>query len=312
MASLFETVTGKPAALRDLSARGLVRASGEDRVRFLNGMLTADVAKLAPGRAIPALQLDRKGHVLAELWVLAEPDALLLDVAPGLEAELTAVLEKHIIADDVALTSLSAEFAELGVEGPGARAAALALGLAVPAAGRLERASFAGESLPLVGGGSLGEEGLRVIASRAFLPRLREALALPELSLEAIEVLRIEAAIPELGSDVTPRNFPQEARLERAFSLSKGCYVGQEIVARIASRGAVNRLLVKLRTRELVAPGAEIRVADTAVGQITSSALSSVSGPIALGYVKVAEARPGVEVSIGSVAGEITDDYSRR
>lgn len=312
MTSLFETVAGSPAALRDLSARGLVRATGEDRVRFLNGMLTADVAKQKPASAIPALQLDRKGHVLAELWVLTEADALLLDVAPGLEAELTAVLEKHIIADDVALTSLSAELGQIGIEGPGARASALAIGLVAPAPGTLERVSFAGESILVVGGGSLGDEGLRVIASRAYGPKLRDALALPELAADAVEVLRIEAAIPALGSDVTPRNFPQEARLERAFSLSKGCYVGQEIVARIASRGAVNRLLVKLRTRELVAPGAEIRVGDTAVGQVTSSALSRASGPIALGYVKIAEARPGVEVAIGGVAGEITDDYSRR
>jgi folate-binding protein YgfZ len=310
--SLFETIAGSPAALRDLSARGLVRVTGEDRVRFLNGMLTADVAKQKTASAIPALQLDRKGHVLAELWVLAEPEALLLDVAPGLEAELTSVLEKHIIADDVTLASLSAELAQLGIEGPGARAAALARGLPAPAVGALERVSVAGESVLVVGSGSLGDDGLRVIARRAYLPTLRDALALPELSAEAVEALRIEAAIAALGSDITPRNFPQEARLERAFSLSKGCYVGQEIVARIASRGAVNRLLVKLRTRELVAPGAEIRVADTAVGQVTSSAISRASGPIALGYVKVAEARPGVEVAIGGVAGEITDDYSRR
>ena len=312
MASLFETVTGKPAALRDLSDRGLVRVTGTDRVRFLNGMLANDVAKLAPGDARPALQLDRKGHVLAELWVLADDDAILLDIAPGLEAELTAVLEKHLIADDVALASLSAEIGQLGLEGPGARDLARAAGGATPAEGRFERASFAGESLLWLGGGSLGSDGLRVLAPRALLPRLRAALALPELAPEVVDVLRIEAAIPALGRDLSARSFPQEARLERAFSLSKGCYVGQEIVARIASRGAVNRLLVKLRTRELVPPGAEIRVADTVVGQVTSSAVSSASGPIALGYVRVADARAGVSVAVGAIPGEIVDDYSRR
>ena len=312
MASLFETVTGQRTALRDLTDRGLVRVTGADRVRFLNGMLTNDIAALAPGDACPALQLDRKGHVLAELWVLAEPEAILLDVAPGLETELCGVLEKHIIADDVALASLSADLAQLGLEGPGARAAVHAIGLAAPVLGHFERASFSGESLLVLAGGSLGDEGLRVLAPRALLPRLRAALALSVLSAEAVEVLRIEAAIPRLGSDVTARNFPQEARLERAFSLAKGCYVGQEIVARIASRGAVNRLLVKLRTRELVAPGAEIRMADTNVGQVTSSALSSASGPIALGYVRVAEARAGVQVAVGAVPGEIVEDYSRR
>jgi folate-binding protein YgfZ len=310
--SPFETVTGVRAGLRDLSDRGLLRATGSDRVRFLNGMLANDVAKLAPGDARPSLQLDRKGHVLAELWVLAESEAILLDVAPGLESELRAVLEKHIIADDVALASESDAIGQLGIEGPAARDAVRAIGGATPEHGRFERASFASESVMFVAGGSLGDEGVRVLAPRALLPRLREALALPELAAPAVEALRIEAAIPALGRDVTARNFPQEARLERAFSLSKGCYVGQEIVARIASRGAVNRLLVKLRTRDRVEPGADIRVGDTAVGQITSSALSAASGPIALGYVRVDDARAGVAVQIGAVPGEIVDDYSRR
>ncbi len=311
MTSLFETVTGQRAAVRDLGDRGLVRVTGSDRVRFLNGMLANDIAALAPGGACSSLQLDRKGHVLAELWVLLEPEAVLLDVAPGLEAELCGVLEKHIIADDVALASLSHDMAQIGVEGPGARDAVRAVAGATPALGHFERAGFSGESLVFLAGGSLGDDGLRILAPRALLPQLRAALALPELSSEATEVLRIEAAIPKLGSDVTARNFPQEARLERGFSLSKGCYVGQEIVARIASRGAVNKLLVKLRTRALVAPGAEIRVADTGVGQVTSSAISSASGPIALGYVRVADARAGVQIAVGAIAGEIVDDYSR-
>ena len=129
MAESFETLTGARAALRQLPGRGLLRVTGADRVRFLNGMLTADVAKLASGQACPALQLDRKGHVQAELWVLAEPDALLLDVAPGLEAELAQVLEKHVIADDVALASLSDSVAQLAIEGPGARDAAARSGV---------------------------------------------------------------------------------------------------------------------------------------------------------------------------------------
>lgn len=312
MASPFETVTGTRAALRDLSDRGLVRVTGADRVRFLNGMLSNDVAKLADGAACASLLLDRKGHVLAELVVLAEPDAILLDVAPALEAELSGVLEKHIIADDVALASESSASGQLGIEGPGARDAARSLGFAVPEAGRFVRVEHSGEPLLLLAGGSLGDDGLRVLGARATLARVREALALPELSADAVEVLRIEAAIPKLGVDVSARNFPQEARLEHAFSLTKGCYVGQEIVARIASRGAVNRLLVKLRTREPVAPGTEIRVADTVSGQVTSSAVSAASGPIALGYVRVADARAGAQVAVGGIAGEIVDDYSRR
>jgi aminomethyltransferase len=154
-------------------------------------------------------------------------------------------------------------------------------------------------------GGSLGADGVRVLAPRALLPELRARAGLRELTPDEREVLRIEAGIPAFGAELSDRTFPQEAHLEHAFSLSKGCYVGQEIVARIASRGAVNRSLVRLRTRALVAAGAEIRAGDVAVGQVTSSALSPASGPIALGYVKVAAATAGAVVAIDGVAGEI-------
>jgi folate-binding protein YgfZ len=303
--TLFERVAGSPAAVRDLSERGLLRVTGADRVRFLNGMLSANVARLGAGQACPALQLDRKGHIQAELWVLAEPDALWLDVAAGAEVELRAVLEKHVIADDVAIESRSEELGQLGIEGPGARAAARGAGAPELEPRRFARADFAGESVLWLAGGSLGAEGLRAFAPRALLPRLREALALPELAPDAAEALRVELALPALGRDLSARNFPQEARLEAAFALDKGCYIGQEIVARIASRGAVNRLLVKLATRALVAPGADIRVGDTVVGQVTSSVLSPASGALALGYVRVAEARAGQAVDVAGVAGEI-------
>jgi len=311
VAEIFEAVTGARAALRRLPGRGLVRTTGADRVRFLNGMLTADVAKLAPGGLAPSLQLDRKGHVLAELWLLCEPEALLLDVGPGSEAELLAVLEKHVIADDVAFQSLSAGVLELGLEGPGAPAAAQATGAPAPAPGSFARADFAGESLLWLAEGSVSAEGLRVIAPRAVAAELERALALPLLDPGAAELLRIHAAIPELGRDVGPRNFPQEARLERAISFKKGCYVGQEIVARIQSRGAVNRVLVKLATESLVAPGANIEIDGASVGQVTSSAESPVTGALALAYLKVEHATPGQRVLIDSVGGEVTGGSSR-
>jgi folate-binding protein YgfZ len=311
MAELFEAIAGARAALRELPGRGLIRATGADRVRFLNGMLTADVAKLATGEAAPALQLDRKGHVLADLWVLAEADALWLDSAPGTEAELLAVLEKHVIADDVALASHSAGTCEWALEGPGAREAARAIGGANPQPGHFERADFAGASVLWLAGGSVTADGLRALAPRAVAAELARALALPPLDDAAAEVLRITAALPALGRDVTSRNFPQEARLERSISFQKGCYVGQEIVARIASRGAVNRVLVQLRTDALVAPGASVHVGGANVGQVTSSAESAATGAIALAYLKVEHARAGQRVEIDAIGGEVAGGDSR-
>ena len=305
MAESFETLTGARAALRQLPGRGLLRVTGADRVRFLNGMLTADVAKLASGQACPALQLDRKGHVQAELWVLAEPDALLLDVAPGLEAELAQVLEKHVIADDVALASLSDSVAQLAIEGPGARDAAGSIGGAAPAPGHFARAEFGGGSVLWLAEGSVTADGLRAIAPRELADELAAALALPALDDAAAELLRIDAALPLFGRDVGVRNFPQEARLERAVSFTKGCYIGQEIVARIQSRGAVNRVLVKLETERPVEAGAEVAHDGHAIGQVTSSAPLASGRGLALAYLKVDHAGAGQRVEVGGVAGVV-------
>ena len=313
MAEFFETVVGARTALRRLPGRGLLRVTGADRVRFLNGMLTADVAKLASGQACPALQLDRKGHVQAELWVLADPDALLLDIAPGLEAELAQVLEKHVIADDVALASLSDSVAQLALEGPGARDAARAVGGAEPSPGHFARAEFAGASVLWLAEGSVTADGLRAIAPREVAAELASALGLPELDDSAAELLRIDAALPLFGRDVGARNFPQEARLERALSFTKGCYIGQEIVARIQSRGAVNRVLVKLETERPVEAGAEVVHDGRAIGQVTSSAPLPSGRGIALAYLKVEHAGAGQRVAVGGVEGAVAaGDASRR
>jgi folate-binding protein YgfZ len=308
----FEAITGVRAAFRRLPGRGLLCATGADRVRFLNGMLTADVAKLPAGGAAPALQLDRKGHVLAELVVLAEPESLLLDTAPGVEAELLALLEKHVIADDVAFASLSEGRVWLALEGPGARDAALRAGGAVPEAGRFARAELAGHELIWIAEGALTAGGLRAIAPRAAAEALERALALPELALREAELLRIDAGIPALGRDVGPRNFPQEAGLERAISFTKGCYIGQEIVARIASRGAVNRMLMRLRAESPVSAGAEVEIDGAVVGQVTSAADSPATGAIALAYLKVEHARTGQRVAIDGISAEVTGGDSRR
>ncbi len=311
MSDVFESVTGVRAALRELPGRGLIRVTGADRVRFLNGMLTADVAKLEPGAAAPALQLDRKGHVLADMWVLAEADALWLDTAPGCEAELSAVLEKHVIADDVALASHSSAVRELALEGPGAREAARAAAGAEPAEGRFARADFRGASVLWLAEGGVTREGLRAIAPRDVADQLVRALALPALGESHAEALRLAAGIPVLGRDVTARNFPQEAGLERAISFKKGCYIGQEIVARIESRGAVNRVLALLRTESLVAPGASVAIDGANAGQVTSSAESLATGALALAYLKVEHARAGQRVSVDAVAGEVAAGVSR-
>lgn len=261
-------------------------------------MLSCDVATAAPGAARAGLQLDRKGHILAELWLLVLDDAALLDTAPGTESALLEILDKHVIADDVTLERVSG-WDQVGIEGPGA---AGAIAPRSPAPGEFERDE---EGRIWVAGGSLGPDGARVLGERAAIAELREVLGLPTLSGEDCEVLRIEAFQPAYRLDFSERSFPQEARLEGRVSFTKGCYIGQEIVARIESRGAVNRLLVKLRPEAPVAPGAEIRSQGNSVGQVTSAADSAATGPVALGYVKRSLAEPGTRLDVEGIAARV-------
>jgi folate-binding protein YgfZ len=304
MLELFKALVGSPAAWRDHGRRGLLRVGGRDRVRFLNGMVTADVASLREGHAALALQLDRKGHVLAELEVIALADEIWIDVACDAESPLAAALERHIIADDVRVERSGAGWSALSIEGPGAASAAAELGAPELGPGRAIRS---GEILWLAGG-ALVPDGIRVLGPGTALAPLRERIRLPEITDEAAEILRIEAARPRIGVDTGERTFPQEARLERrAVSFQKGCYIGQEIVARIQSRGGVNRLLVKLSLDAEVEPGSEILVGGRGSGSITSAALSPVSGPIALGYVRADDALAGTAVRVGSAAGVVLE-----
>ncbi|MEE9280026.1 MAG: glycine cleavage T C-terminal barrel domain-containing protein [Myxococcota bacterium] len=298
MAEVFEQVTGFPAAIRELGARGLIRVTGGDRIHFLNGMLTSEVESLEAGAVRAALQLDRKGHIRAELWLVVLDEAVLLDAAPGAEAALFETLDKHVIAEDVELERLSG-WDQLGIEGPGASALETARS---PAPGRCE---VDARGRLWLAGGSVAGQGVRVLGERAAIAELRVRLDLPSLSEEAALVLRIDAFRPAQGVDFGERNFPQEAGLEDSVSFTKGCFIGQEIVARIESRGAVNRLLVKLRPETTVARGAEIRADGKSVGQVTSAAASAATGPIALGYVHAALAEPGTAVEIAGVPASV-------
>ena len=305
MAGLFETLTGAAAAGRDLGDRGTLRLTGVDRVRFLNGMLSNDVAKLGPGETCYAMLLNRKGRILADLFVLALEDGLLLDTAPGTHAEVRQVLERHIIADDVVIHDLSEAWGHVGLEGPGVRSVLESESMPLPAPGRFVRAERDGETFLWVGGGSLTPEGLQVLGPRTPLARLAAGLGLPGLSEREVEVLRIEAFLPVYGIDMTERNFPVEARLEHAVSYTKGCFVGQEIVARIRSHGAVKRLLVQIHAEAPVEQGASIRVGGTVVGEVTSAVISPLSGPMALGYVRTAGAAPGTALDLEGVSGRV-------
>ncbi len=306
MSETFRRLTGAEDGWRALPGRGTLRVSGADRLRFLNGMISNEVESLAPGRFCYATLLDRKGRILSDLFALVTEDAVLLDCAEGTAAHVREVLEKHVVADDVEVEDRSAEWGQLAFEGPGARAALAALGAPTPDAGTFALAARDGAEFAWLAGGRVTAEGVRVLGPGSGLAALAAASGLPELSDADFEVLRVASFVPLYGRDMTERSFPAEARLGDAISLTKGCYIGQEIVARIESRGAVNRLRVLLRCEVPMQPGAEIRSGDSAIGSVTSAVVSPLDGPLAMGYVRADHAAPGTEVAVGGASALVT------
>ncbi len=300
---LFVRVTGAGAARLEASDRGLVRVTGPDRVRFLNGMVTNDVAHLAPGELCYAALLDRKGRLQADLWVLSLEGASLLDTAPGTGPVVAEILTKHVIADEVEIALDPQE--RLVLEGPESRARLERVGVSLPEPGRLREGTWEGASLLFVGRGVLGEEGIQVFGEQDSLASLEGPLALPLLSKEQAEILRVEAFLPRYGVDMTERNLPAEARLEAAISTTKGCYIGQEIEARVRSRGRVKRLLVQIAAERRVRAGAPVSADGVLVGEVTSAVESPVRGALALGYVRAAHAAPGTRVQVDGTPGVV-------
>jgi aminomethyltransferase len=277
------------AAWLDLSARGRIYATGEDRARLLHAMTTNHVQQLTPGAGCYAFFLNAQGHILADVNLLCLEDRFLLDTEPEARERVLRHLDKYIIADDVALEDATALLASVAVEGPHAAAVLAAVGAPAPDAeyahapwegGIVERAS------------QTGEPGFRIFmpaeVKADWIARLESAGAVRGTLGEA-RTVRLEHGKPRYGEDIFDTTLPQETRQMHAVHFSKGCYIGQEIVERIRSRGHVNRLLVKLEV-EGEAPlggGTKVTTGAAEAGEITSSAFSPALGKVvALAFVR--------------------------
>jgi folate-binding protein YgfZ len=304
-------------ALRD---RALIAVRGRDRVRWLDGMVSNDVARLRPGRSASgcyALLLTPQGRIVCDFHVLARGDEIWLETDAHGVSEVVARLERHIIADDVTLDDRSAEIARIGVEGAAApQLLARALGESPQLASECaDDFSCAGHRICVAAFGWSGAPGFQLIAPAGAESSLASALraaASPgtnvvEGDAEVLEILRIEAGIPRLHRELDEDVLPAEAGLmARAVSLEKGCYTGQEIVARIHSRGAESHHLVALRFAG-AEPGAgtELRAGGRVVGSVTSSCRSATAGPIGLGFVRRPFDAEGSELEANGVVARV-------
>lgn len=302
-----------------LPERSVLTCSGEDRVQWLDGMISNDVATPGAGAVLPALVLTREGRIVSDPWVLVHEGALWLELEAAALEKTRAHLEKFIIADDVKLEDAGARFARFSLDGPGAEQALRAAGAeALPGAGAHLSVVIAGQTLTLAAYGFTGEPAFQLFAAAGAREALQGALCkLPGVApgdAGRFECRRIEAGVPRFGFELDESVLPAEARLEAAVSESKGCYTGQEVVARMRSRGRVGHLLVGLRFlgEGLPAAGAPLTLTgeDTAtgqvVGEVTSAVLSPECGAIGLGFVRASHAEADVLLSAAGVGAQVT------
>ncbi len=306
-------------ALVDRSERGKLALTGSGAIEFLNGQVTNDVEALTPGTGCYAAFLTHKGKMLGDLRVLIADRELLLDTERTALQALFDMIRRFKIGYDVELHKRTLERSLLSLIGPGTdEIAAKAFG-ADPTSG-----SGPGDlpehqdSHVLV---SLDQTPVRLIRTDVGIEALLDSAAVDtardaleragasSVSEAAAEILRVERGRPRYGIDLDESTIPQEAGLnERAVSFTKGCYVGQETVARLYYKGKPNRHLRGLRLSEPVEPGAELLAdrrsrrstigGERSVGHLGSSVVSPVRGPIGLALVR-REAEPGMTVAVG-------------
>jgi len=289
-------------ALRDAAAvvehnpRGQVHVTGADAKSFLQSLLSQDLAPLEAGQGAHALLLQPQGKLEAELRVLiVGPDDVWLDGEDP--PAIVAALTRFKIRVDVTLSDATADRAWLSVRGPEALAAvAAACGVALPAS---NHAFVTVGDVLVVRADWPGNLGVDILGPIDAVEAVRARLALPVADVDAVDRLRIECGIPRQGIDMDAATIPQEALLERdAISFTKGCFLGQELVCRIDSRGHVNRLLRIVELPAPVAPGTTVTRDGTDVGTVTSVA-ATATGAIALATLR-REVEPGATVVVAS------------
>lgn len=278
------------AAWLDLSGRGRIRIAGEDGGRLLHAMVTNHVQQLEPGQGCYAFFLNAQGRILGDMNLLRFADSFLLDTEPETRRSSYEHLDKYIIADDVTLEDVTGKTTDIGLEGPGSAGVLSALGAPVPEApwshGQWGTRVVARLS-------STGAPGFAILAPRgeqAEVAGQLEAAGAVAASPEAARIVRLELGRPRYGEDISDQHLPQETQLLHAIHFTKGCYLGQEIVERIRSRGGVHRFLVRLAidAREPPPTGTKISAGGTEVGEITSAIYSPAAGRVvALGYIRL-------------------------
>jgi folate-binding protein YgfZ len=286
--------------LVDRSERGKLALTGAQAKELLSGQVTNDIEALAPGSGCYAALLTNKGKMLADLRVLDTATELWLDTERVALQALFDNLRRGAVGWQAQLHKRTLEQALLSLVGP---QATQAVGGEVGPEHANRRAQLGGAEVLLVA----TDLGVDVVCDAVDADRVRGALDVPEVPEAVAEVLRVESGRPRYGLDLDEATIPQEAGLnERAVSFTKGCYVGQETVARLHYRGKPNRQLRGLRLTAPVATGTPLVLGEREVGRVGSSVVSPRFGPIALALVR-REAGVGDELVAGSAVAVVSE-----
>lgn len=298
------------AGLIDLCFRSQIRMTGEDRVSFLQGMVSNDVKALKPGNGRLATLLTEQGRIVADLRIYALESCFLLDVDARIKDKVIETLARFIIADDVELEDLSEGQAAIALQGPLSSHILASGGVDVSLVSEFQHGetTLGGVSVLLIRVSDTGEEGYEILAPYAqvetvwrTLLEIGEPAGLQPVGLTALNSLRIEAGIPWYGIDMDEGRIVLEVGLEQAISFKKGCYLGQEVVERVTARGHVNRKLSGLIVQDKDGPaqGDKIFHDGQEVGWVTSVAYSPRFGKsIALGYLRREHCVQGTQLRI--------------
>ena len=290
MSTIGYTALHEGAAVVDLSGRGKIRVEGEDRARLLHAMTTNHVNGLADGDSLYAFFLSAQGRVMAAVYIINQGESFLIDTEAESRHRVFDHLDKFIIADDVTLADETDVTATLALEGPLAQSVAEKAGVKTYDLG-----------------------GLRIICPLAekdeVAAKLRAAGAV-DATADEFHLVQLEQRKPRYGVDFDDTKIPQETQQMHAIHFSKGCYLGQEIVERVRSRGLVNRLLVPLLIDGSTIPDHDTPIVsgDKPVGKITSAAYSPKLGTIVgFGYVMAETLRTKAPLMLGESSAHVVE-----
>lgn len=308
----FAAIT-QSCGVYDLGWRGKIIVTGEDRGRWLNGMVTNNVKDLPLGSGNYNFLLNAQGRIQGDMYVYNRGEYLLIDTERSQTEHITKTLDHFIIMDDVELTDATEKIASVGIQGPKAAEILKGIGIESSCPDPLTVCDLTWNGIGISVTRMTNEDYLTYEIwlapenAGALWDALVAAGATPT-GTEALEKFRVFAGVPKYGTDIRDRDLPQETEQKHALNFTKGCYIGQEIVERIRSRGNVHRMFIGFILDGPAERCAKIIVNDKEVGELTSVARVPVNNTekvLALGYIRREAANAGAQVKVGQTTATV-------